>query len=375
MMAASTAQGRYSVKRQDMSHFRLLTAPEEYSVGDADLLGDAQQREYWLKVFEDHFRKAAECARAAYGRASERRVAAAEAQFAEALAALRADPASAGERLGVVELCRLREKALRDNGLDDPFRHIKRRENVAAVEIYEDVLRSVSALPSDQRWERLIRGVLAGNVFDLGSEATIGYADETADFAAAIERVKPRPWRVDDFDALVADLPVGGEPARWAKAVVFVDNAGIDFVLGVVPLVRQLAGCGVQIVLAANELPSLNDVTADETVELLEALAAIDDDLASYVNAGLFEVVSTGNDIPLLDLSEVSDELNAAAADADLVVLEGMGRTVESNLNTAFAVDSVQLCQLKDPAVAARVSGEVFDCVCMYRPVEDQSQD
>ncbi len=375
MMSASTARGRCWVKLSDMSHFCLLAAAEEYSVGDAELLGDAQQREYWLKLFEDHFHKAADFARAAYGRASERRVVAAEAQFAKALAGLRADPASGGERLGVVELCRLREKALRDNGLDDPFRHIKRRENVAAVEIYEDVLRSTSVLPSDQRWERLIRGVLAGNIFDLGSEATIGYADERVDFAAAVEQIKPRPWRVDDFDALAADLPVAGEPARWAKAVVFVDNAGIDFVLGVVPLVRQLASCGVQIVLAANELPSLNDITADETVELLQQLSAIDADLASYVNAGLFEVVSTGNDIPLLDLAEVSDELNEAAADADLVVLEGMGRTVESNLNTAFSVDSWQLCQLKDPVVAARVSGEVFDCVCMYRPVDEQPED
>ena len=73
--------------------------------------------------------------------------------------------------------------------------------------------------------------------------------------------------------------------------------------------------------------------------------------------------------MPLIDLSEVSNELNEAAADADMVMLEGMGRSVESNQDTAFQVDSVQLCMLKDPRIASRVGGEVFDCVCRYRPV------
>jgi len=199
----------------------------------------------------------------------------------------------------------------------------------------------------------------------------MGYAQTEVDFDAVIEKIKPRPWLLDDFDDLAAMLPLAaGEPAPWAKVVFFVDNAGADFVLGVMPLARQLAAHAAHVVLAANELPSLNDITADETVQLVQELADLDDDLASYVQAGLFEVVSTGNDIPLIDLSEVSDELNTAADDADLVILEGMGRSVESNLDTAFAVDAIQLCLLKDPTIAARVNGEVFDCVCMFQPAE-----
>jgi len=199
----------------------------------------------------------------------------------------------------------------------------------------------------------------------------MGYASDQVDFDKAIGDLKPRPWLIDDFDALLDILPIaGGEPAPWAKAVILVDNAGADFVLGVMPLARQLASHGTQIVLAANEKPSLNDITVDETIQLVEALTEADDELASYLAAGLFEVVSTGNDIPLIDLSEVADELNAAAEDADLLIVEGMGRTVESNLETAFAVDAIHLCLLKDAAVAARVDGEVFDCVCAYRPIE-----
>jgi len=358
-----------------MSHFCLLAEPAAYTVSDVDLLTDAAAREYWLKLFADHFAQVLESAKQAYGRSFARQLRAAEAQFAETIAALRADPRCVSGRLGVVELCHLREKALRDNKLGDPFRPVKQRENRKAMELYPTVIRKVSALPPEQRWARLIRGAFAGNVFDLGSAATMGYAQEQVDFEKVIEQIKPRPWLIDDFDSLVDVLPIGGgEPAPWARAVVFVDNAGVDFILGVMPLVRELAAHGTQIVLAANELPSLNDVTADETVQIIEQLSSADEELATYVSGALFEVVSTGNGIPLIDFSDVSDELNEAAADADLVVLEGMGRSVESNLNTQFAVDSIQLCLLKDPSVAARVNGEVFDCVCMYRPVDQEPE-
>jgi type II pantothenate kinase len=77
--------------------------------------------------------------------------------------------------------------------------------------------------------------------------------------------------------------------------------------------------------------------------------------------------VSTGTGEPLIDLEKVSDELNAAAADADLVVLEGMGRGVESNLDAAFSCDALNLAMLKDEAVAKRVGGKLYDVVCRFR--------
>jgi len=359
-----------------MSHFSLLPDPANYKVADVDLLADAEARGYWIKLFETHFAQVQESAKTAYGRTHTKQIDSAGATFAEALAPLRNDPPGADEPLGVVQLCRLREKALRDNGLDDPFRHVKQRENRSAVEMYPRVIQRLASLPPEQRWLRLIRGVFAGNIFDLGSAATMSYAQDNVDFETVIEAVKARPWLMDDFDELEAILPIrGGDPAPWGKAIIFVDNAGADFVLGIMPLARQLARHGTQVVLAANELPCLNDITAEETIDLVDELAGLDDQLASYLQAGLFEVVSTGNDIPLIDLSEVSDELNEAAEEADLVILEGMGRSVESNLQTEFAVDSLQLCLLKDPAVAARVGGEVFDCVCVFRPVEPDPED
>jgi len=352
-----------------MSHFRLLADPDRYAVTDVDLLADADARAYWVKLFDDHFDQVLESARQTYGRSHKKQIEDARADFTRALERLRGPRADVDGPLGVVQLCQMREKALRDHGLKDPFRPVKLRENDRALQVYPEVIDYAASLDPEQRWEHLFRGVFAGNIFDLGSAITMGYTNDHVDFEAEVAKIRPRPWRVDDFDAIADLLPLAaGEPAPWAKAVVFIDNAGADFILGVMPLVRHLAAHGSEIVLAANELPSLNDLTADETVDLVEQLAAIDDELASYLQARLFEVVSTGNDIPLIDLSDVSDELNAAAEGADLVLLEGMGRTIESNLNTEFTVDSLQLCLLKDDTIAQRVGGEVFDCVCMYKP-------
>ncbi len=354
-----------------MSHFCLLAEPADYAVSDIDILTDPQLRQHWVDLFANHFEETLASALEAYGKTHSRQIEASRRQFAETLAPLRDGSYAADGPLGIIGLCHMREAALRDHGLHDPFRHIKQRENDLALQQYPQVIRHLTALPDEQRWERIVRGVFAGNIFDLGSPATMGYAQDSVDFEATIEGLKPRPWLIDDFDEFMDLLPLAaGDLAPWTKAVILVDNAGADFILGIMPLARQLAAHATSVVLAANERPSLNDVTADEAVDIIQQLSAVDVDLAGYVEAGMFEVVSTGNDIPLIDLSEVSDELNAAAEDADLVIIEGMGRTVESNLNSVLVTDALHLCLLKDPEIAARVNGEVYDCVCKFDPIE-----
>ncbi|MFA6134952.1 MAG: ARMT1-like domain-containing protein [Phycisphaerae bacterium] len=351
-----------------MSHFCLLSHPESYLAHDWDLIADEPSRQLWLKHYTDHFEVALKYASAQYGRMSGKSCATAKQQFAQAISQLQADPASLpGGKLNVLELCRLRDRTLRANGLKDVFKHVKDRENASAMALYPEVVRKLHVMNGADKWLHLVKCVFAGNIFDLGSKATMHLANQSTDFLAAVKNGKPRPWLIDDYDRLAADL-LSAPPAKWAKAVVFVDNAGTDFVLGIMPLVRELALVGTKVVLAANELPSLNDMTADETVDVIERLAAVDEDLASLISAEMFEVVSTGTDTPMIDLSAVSDELNAAAADAELVILEGMGRAVESNLSAAFKVDTLNLALLKDPNVAHRLGGEVFDCVCKYTP-------
>jgi len=352
-----------------MGCFCLLRDPENYVVIDWDLLIDEPGRRYWLDHFERHFTHTLEHARVVYGRSAASRIEAADKELNEAIARLRADPASLPSgRLNIIELDRLRGDVLNRHGLGDPFQHVKARENASAMEMYPKVVHDLHVMSAEQKWLHLVECVFAGNIFDLGALETIDLADESVGFIELAERTKPRPWLLDDYDRLAADL-IGSPPTPWSKAVVFVDNAGSDFVLGLMPLARELALGGTQIVLAANEAPALNDMTIDETIDVVEALAARDPDLAALIEGGMLEVVSSGNAIPLIDLSDVSDELNEAAADADLVLLEGMGRAVESNFETPFTVDALRLAILKDQAVAERLGGGLYDCICKYTPV------
>lgn len=68
-------------------------------------------------------------------------------------------------------LCR--EQALRAAGFQDIFRSIKQKENEGALELLGEVLQEIDDIADPrQRWEAVVRGVFAGNIFDLGCAAT-----------------------------------------------------------------------------------------------------------------------------------------------------------------------------------------------------------
>lgn len=352
-----------------MSHFCLLSDPKKYAPQDQNLVRDKAGRKYWLDLYVEHFEMTLAHAREHYGPASAKLIVAARREFTATIDELRTKPKSLpGKKLNGMELCRMREKCLRDHHLSSPFAHVKERANESAKALYGQVVRKLHAMAGADTWLSLIKNVFAGNVFDLGTPMIVNAGAGPPDFGDSVEDIKPRPWLIDDFDLLLKDL-LNGPPMKWAKAVIFLDNAGDDFILGIMPLARELALEGVGIVLAANELASLNDITADEAIAIVEELAAGDEDLAALIRANMLEVVSTGSGIPLIDLSDVSDELNEAAADADLVIIEGMGRAVESNFDAAFTVDALRLAVLKDSHVAAGLGGEPMDPICKYTPV------
>ena len=176
---------------------------------------------------------------------------------------------------------------------------------------------------------------------------------------------------VDDLDALSARW---ASPKPHALAVLFCDNSGADFVLGMLPFARALLQRGGRVILAANSVASINDVTAEELNAFLPRAAAIDSDLAAALADGRLRVIASGSDLPVIDLRRISPELAAAAADADLVVLEGMGRGIESNLRAEFTREVLCLGMIKhaEVALAQQTPGgpvpPLFGCVCRYSP-------
>lgn len=60
------------------------------------------------------------------------------------------------------------------------------------------------------------------------------------------------------------------------------------------------------------------------------------DDMTRACRPGALYMVANGQGSPCLDLRRVPDILAGAAAGADLVIIEGMGRAVHTNLRTKF---------------------------------------
>lgn len=177
--------------------------------------------------------------------------------------------------------------------------------------------------------------------------------------------------------------------------MIFVDNAGADAVLGMIPLARELLCMGSEVVLVANSLPAINDITAPELARLLDSSCAAmcpviaearraarractttrhatvppyrqGADDRNGGEAKLF-VCGSGSSGPCLDLRRVSHDVAVASAGVDLIVIEGMGRSVHTNYEAVFTCPVLKLAMIKSPRVAERLfAGHLFDCMCRF---------
>jgi type II pantothenate kinase len=149
-------------------------------------------------------------------------------------------------------------------------------------------------------------------------------------------------------------------------AVMLVDNAGADVVLGMIPLARELLRRGTSVIISANSNPALNDITHDELVPLIDRAGEIDAVMRDAWVSGQLRLVPSGNGSPLIDLTQISDELAEASRDADLLVIEGMGRALETNYHTRFTCESLKLAMVKEQHIAEVLGGGLYDVVCRY---------
>lgn len=287
-------------------------------------------------------------------------------RYSEILEDFKRDPESHGGPPDCIQLCRIRELILRELGFRDIFKKVKDEENAKAISLFGDVVRLNDAIEDEgKRLENLVRGIFAGNIFDLGSaQLAEVFSKDGMSFLASCQNLVPRPWVIDDFDAF--KLKWSKKP--WKKVVIFVDNSGADIILGILPFTRELIRHGAQVVLAANDLPSINDVTYPELVEIISKLKDENGQLMGVDTSNLL-IANSGNDLPVIDLTGVSQELAYLASDADLVILEGMGRGIETNLYAQFKCDSLKIGMVKHPEVAQFLGGRLYDCVFKYNEV------
>lgn len=68
-------------------------------------------------------------------------------------------------------------------------------------------------------------------------------------------------------------------------------------------------------------------------------------------------ILASGHGSPCLDLRRVSSDVADAAAGTDLVVIEGMGRSVHTNWRTLFKCDALKLSMIKNQHLAEKLFG------------------
>lgn len=346
--------------------FPLIADPAVYQPSTIDLLADDRARSIWLGIFEHHTPGLEKLAAAALGDTvdAKRRAAAMTGEFLQILTDFRRDPTAHGHP-SVIRFCTLRQGLLDKHGFDDPYLPIKQTENEAAMKLLPGLLVELDAMDEATRLRTLIENIFAGNIFDLGCAGTIAmYESGQVDFHKVRAQLPPRPWCVDDLDMLSARFA----GTRYEKAVVFVDNAGADVLLGMAPFVRHLLQRGTRVVLTANTRPALNDITHDELVPLIHRITEFDAVYRDGLRSGQLTMVASGNGIPLIDLSRVSVELAQVSRGADLLVLEGMGRSLESNYRARFTADTLKVAMVKEQQVAETVGTKLYGVVCRFEP-------
>ena len=347
--------------------FVKLLDPAAYEACRWDMRTDHEAREYWIDFFKKHI---VTMLKLGFNVATTRgedpakvqaRVDACYLDFVDRYDTFNADPVHAA-RVTMLTLDEWRDEILRAHGFIDPFEDLKQNENVGVIDLLPKVCRQLDALDGAEQVRAVIEGVFAGNIFDMGAAGSAQLLLEgKLDFFSTRNKLPKRPWLIDQYDAFEAKALNKG----WRKVVYFIDNAGSDFLLGAMPMMRWLAQRGTEVILAANERPTLNDMTVHDVRAWWPRILAVEPSFADLH----ITIVSTGTGEPLIDLAEVSLELNDAASEADLIILEGMGRGVESNLDARFNCDAANLAMIKDHMIAKRLGGKLYDVVCQFRAI------
>ncbi len=359
-----------------MRPFCKIKDPSRYRASDWDLNSDSVARDAWIDIFANHTTSLLQHASESLAPPSAKNMTSYRDAYLKLLDDVRQNP-NAYAPLTIYKLCEQRAKMMRDYNIGDPYDRVKANENQAALKLLPSILEAVDeerdGKVPDGEWpngrvvEILIRGILAGNKFDLGAQATMDqHATGGIDFRATLNELPKRPWFKDDV-AVIADRLSPGS-CRYRKAIFFVDNAGGDAILGAIPFSRYLLAQGCDVVLAANREPALNDILVDELTAAIETAASADAQLRTAFDEKRLVVVDSGCDCPLIDLSGVTAECNEHASDCDLLILEGMGRAIETNIDAVFDCDTIHLAMIKNPLVAKHIGCDMFDLVASFTP-------
>lgn len=210
----------------------------------------------------------------------------------------------------------------------DPYKNEKEKATKKALELYPMLASLVADASVNKRLETAIRISIAGNIIDLGVQASF-------DLEETLEKVLHQPIAINDLAAFEDRL------AQASSILFFGDNAG-ETVFDRV-LIEHLPDPVTYVVKGS---PVLNDATFEDAV-----MAGLDQ---------CTTLISNGSDIPGTVLDQCSPDVRSLFEQATLVIAKGQG-----NYETLSHVsDKVfNLLQVKCPVIAKDIGAPVGSIV------------
>jgi hypothetical protein len=287
------------------------------------------------------------------------------------------DRGTAGSAVRTVhDITMIRENLLRSHGIADPYRAIKAAESERCLALARQRIGAAWAAGAhngvagaEEALGGILASLLAGNLFDLGSRSTQDAYRRGELDAARSERflADVRGW-LNGLGPAARELLLGRpQPGAPGRVLIFADNAGPDFLLGVLPAALFWAGRR-PVRIVVNSEPASSDVTFPEARDLLARLAAGGDHpVRSALDASRLALVPSGTGSPGIDLRYVGPELNETARNVAWILIDGQGRGVETNWTTGFRCPVLRIAVIKDPLVAGAIGAAAGSALLDWR--------
>ncbi|CAI9741639.1 4' [Octopus vulgaris] len=345
----------------------LILDISSYRPDTVDLTEDSSARNYWLKCFAQVVDKITDQAVKSQDRRNDamERAEKFKAKYLHRLKELDENPCAYGS-LTVRCLLDTIGHFLKEFMFTDAYSQLKLSENELSLRHLANRLDTLDNEKYEGRMYSLVKGVLAGNMFDWGAKQVVDIMEtQNFGFAEAMNKIQARPWLVDDFELWVSRRLSG--PA-YKCAAVFCDNSGADIVLGLFPFVRDLIMDGTKVILCANSRPSLNDILYTELSIIVKRIAELDKVIAQALTNNQLLVMESGQGSPCLDLRLIDKNLanRMLQCETDLIILEGMGRAIHTNYHACFSCDSLKMAIIKNEWLAQRLGGKIFDVIFKF---------
>ncbi|XP_072442405.1 4'-phosphopantetheine phosphatase isoform X5 [Chiloscyllium punctatum] len=214
-----TRSGTFDMLEMDRLERQLVNLPllldaSSYVPDTVDLTEDAMAREYWLSCFEDALDGVVKRAVASQPQSLDaaERAEKFRQKYRHKLQTLRHQPFAYGS-LTVRSLLDTREHCLNEFNFPDPYSKVKQRENDIALKHFQKVVQALESLSMEERQFALVKGLLAGNVFDWGAKAVSDVLETNSAFGfeEAKKRLQARPWLVDAYNDWLERLKSTGQ--------------------------------------------------------------------------------------------------------------------------------------------------------------------